>query len=85
MPKREQPTPKTVELVRSSYRPTKAEINQEFEVDLPEDASPNHVDAVMEGLGKAMTQPVSFRRIDKPRSRRKYGGLGTLVCNSQIN
>ena len=63
--------PKTVELVRSTYRPTKAEINQEFEVDLPEDGSPNHVGAVMEELGKAMTQPVSFRRIDKPRSRRK--------------
>ena len=63
--------PKTVELVRSTYRPTKAEINQEFEVDLPEDNDPNHVDAVMEELGGAMVQPASFRRIDKPRSRRK--------------
>ena len=63
--------PKTVELVRSTYRPTKAEINQEFEVDLPEDDSPNHVDAVMEELGKSMTQPVKPRWIDKPRSRRK--------------
>lgn len=66
-----QPKPKTVELVRSTYRPTKTEINQEFEVGLPEDGDPNHVDAVMEDLGKAMVQPASFRRIDKPRNRRK--------------
>ena len=32
--------PKTVEFLRSTYRPTKAEINQEFEVDLPEDGEP---------------------------------------------
>ena len=63
--------PKTVELVKSTYRPTKAEINQEFEVDLPEDGDPHHVDAAMEELGRAMVQPASFRRIDKPRSRRK--------------
>ena len=63
--------PKTVEFVKSTYRPTKAEINQEFEVDLPEDGDPNHADAAMGELGRAMTQPVSFRRIDKPRSRRK--------------
>ncbi len=63
--------PKTVELVKSTYRPTKAEINQEFEVDLPEDDDQNHVDAAMEELGRAMVQPASLRRIDKPRSRRK--------------
>ena len=68
--KKAQPKPKTVEIVRSGYRPTKAEINQEFEVDLP-DENPNYVDAVMEDLGKAMVQPASFRRIDKPRNRRK--------------
>ena len=44
------PKTKTVELVRSTYRPTKAEINQEFEVDLPEDNDPNYVDAAMEDL-----------------------------------
>ena len=63
--------PKTVELVRSTYRPTKAEINQEFEVDLPEDDNPNHVDAAMEELGRAMVQPMKPRWIDKPRNRRK--------------
>ncbi len=62
--------PKTVELVKSTYRPKKAEINQEFEVDLPND-DPHYVDAAMEELGRSMMQPVSFRRIDKPRSRRK--------------
>ena len=61
---------KTVELVRSTYRPTKAEINQEFEVDLPND-DPSHVDAAMEELGRSMMQSVKPRRIDKPRSRRK--------------
>ena len=69
--KKTQPKPRTVELVRSTYRPTKAEINQEFEVDLPGDDESNHVDAAMEELGNVMVQHVSFRRIDKPRSRRK--------------
>lgn len=69
--KRERPKPKTVELVRSTYRPTKAEIDQEFEVNLPEDGDPNHVDAAMDELGRAMMQLANFRRIDKPRSRRK--------------
>ena len=69
--KRTRKNPKTVELIKSTYRPTKAEINQEFEVSLPEDNDPNYVDATMEELGRAMVQPVSFRRIDKPRSRRK--------------
>ena len=68
--RREVKNPKTVELVRSTYRPTKDEINQEFEVELP-DADPNYVDAAMEEFGRAMVQPASFRRIDKPRSRRK--------------
>ena len=69
MKKPKTPNPKTVELVRSTYRPTKAEINQKFEVDLP-DKDLKYVDAAMEELGRAMVQPASFRRIDKPRSRR---------------
>ena len=63
--------PKTVEIVKSTYRPTKAEVNREFEVDLPEDNDPNYVDATMEELGRAMVRPVNFRRIKKPRDRRK--------------
>ena len=54
------PKPKTVELVRATYQPTKAEMNEEFEVS-----------ATMEELGQALTQPVNIRLIDKPRSRRK--------------
>ena len=60
----------TVDIRADVTRPTKAEINQEFEVDLP-DGDPNYVDAAMEELRMAMVQPASFRRIDKPRSRRK--------------
>ena len=62
--------PKTVDLVRSTYRPTKAEINQEFEVDLP-DGDLNYADVSMEELGKAMVQSVKPRLISKPRTRRK--------------
>ena len=48
------------ELVRSGYQPTKAEMNEEFEVN-----------ASMEKVGKALMQPINPRWIDKPRSRRK--------------
>ena len=65
------PKPKTVELVKSTYRPTKVETGQEFEVDLPEDGDPNYVDVSMEELGKAMVQSVKPRLISKPRTRRK--------------
>ena len=58
--KKERSKPKTVELVKSSYQPTKAEMNEEFEVN-----------ASMEEVGKALMQPVKPRWIDKPRSRRK--------------
>ena len=51
---------RTVELVRSTYQPTKAEKNEEFEAN-----------ATMEELGKALTQPINVRWIDKPRNRRK--------------
>ena len=52
--------PKTVELVRSGYQPTKAEMNEEFEVNTS-----------MEDVGKALMQPINPRWIDKPRNRRK--------------
>ncbi len=69
--KRERPKPNTVELVRSTYCPTKAEIDQEFEVDLPEDDDPNYVDATMDQLAEAILQPVNPRWINQPRNRRK--------------
>ena len=51
---------KTVELVRSTYQPTKAE--QEEEV---------RVDASIEEIADAVLSPVNVRWIDKPRHRRK--------------
>ena len=62
--------PKTVELVRSDYQPSKAEIEEEFALRSDGSVDLNDIDAVMGALGKAMTQPVNFRRIKKPRSRR---------------
>ena len=52
------PKSKTVELVKSSYQPTKAEMNEEFEVN-----------ASMEDVGKALMQTIKPRWIDKPRKR----------------
>jgi hypothetical protein len=49
---------KTVELVKTSYQPTKAEQKEEFQVNV-----------TMEEIGKALTQDVKIRWIDKPRSR----------------
>ena len=50
---------KTVELVRSTYQPTKAEKCAEFQTD-----------ASVEQMADALLRPVSVRWIDKPRSRR---------------
>ena len=50
--------PKTTELVRSSYQPTKTE----EEV---------RVDASMEKIGQALLQSIKPRWIDKPRNRWK--------------
>ena len=52
--------PKTVELVKSEYQPTKAEQKEEL-----------RVDASMEEIADAILKPVNFRWIDKPRGRRK--------------
>lgn len=52
--------PKTVEMVRASYQPTKAEQEEEF-----------RVDASMEEIADALLSPVNIRWIDKPRNRRK--------------
>ena len=54
------PKPKTVELVKSEYQPTKAEQKEEF-----------RVDASMEEIADAVLNPVNVRWIDKPRNRRK--------------
>ena len=54
------PKPKTVELVKTSYQPTKAEKEEEFTVN-----------ASFEEMTKALVQPVKIRWIDEPRNRRK--------------
>ena len=51
---------KTIELVKTSYQPTKAEQGEEFQIN-----------ATMEEVGKVLTQDVKIRWIDKPRSRRR--------------
>ncbi len=52
--------PKTVELVKSTYQPTKAEQEEEF-----------RAGASMEEIADAVLSPVNVRWIDKPRNRRK--------------
>ena len=58
--------PRTVELVKSSYQPTKAELEEEISLDIPGDSILER----MENLAKAMMRPVNIRWINKPRSRR---------------
>ena len=55
------PKPRTVELIKSTYQPTKAELQQTNEP----------ISASFEEVVKAMVQPVKIRYIDKPRDRRK--------------
>ena len=58
--------PSTIELVRSSYQPTKAEKEEGVRLDVPGETILER----MERLGRALTSPVNVRWIDKPRSRR---------------
>jgi hypothetical protein len=55
-----QSKPRTVELVRSSYQPTKAEMEEGW--DAPEGLT-------LEQITKAVLQPVRIRWVGKPRSR----------------
>ena len=59
--------PRTVELVKSSYQPSKAEMEEEFAVEVPGET----VEERMANLGRAITRTVGVRWIDKPRSRRR--------------
>lgn len=56
------PRPKTDELVKTSYQPTKSEIEKEWEV--PEGLT-------FEKLTDAIARPVAVRWLDKPRSRKR--------------
>ena len=58
--KQEKNKPKTIEVVHSTYQPTKAELQQ----------TNKPISASFEEVAKAMVQPVKVRWIDKPRDRR---------------
>ena len=57
---------KTVELVKSTYQPTKAEVEEEFKMD-----HPGTVEERMDALADGLLQPIKTRWIDKPRKRRR--------------
>ena len=56
---RHNPQDPTIELVKDSYQPTKAELEQDM-----------RVEADFEELARALVQPVNIRWIDRPRNRR---------------
>lgn len=58
---------KTVELVRNTYQPSKAEMEEEFQVDAP---GTNTLDR-MAAITRAVTQPVKVRWVDRPRKQVK--------------
>ena len=58
--------PRTVELIKSTYQPTKAEKEQEFSLDIPGETIADR----MSKLAKAVKGPVNIRWIAKPRYRR---------------
>ena len=59
------PNRKTVEMVKSTYRPKRAEMEEEFCQD-----HPGTVLERMEALATGLLQPIKARWIDRPRSRR---------------
>ncbi len=61
----DKPKPKTVEIVRSEYQPTKAELEEEFDLAIPGKT----VDQRMRNFSRGLLQPVKIRRINKPRKR----------------
>ena len=56
---------KTIELVKNTYNPTKAELEDEFSLDVPGGTALER----LRTLTKAMVQPVKVRWIGKPRKR----------------
>ena len=63
------PTPntllKTIELVRTTYQPTKAEKDKTFKLRKPDGSTPT-----MEDLAQSLFKPVKPRWIEKPRKLR---------------
>ena len=64
--KKQRPKRQTVELVKSSYQPTKAEKEEKVKMDHPGTTLER-----MEALTDGLLQPIKARWIDRPRSRRK--------------
>ena len=60
------PTPIEVELVRSRYQPTKAELEEDMR--LPEDGGPITMEE-LEEIGRALVQPVDVTWRDKPKRK----------------
>ena len=70
MDENEKPKKKrTVELVRSTYQPTKHEIETQAIPPLADEA-PEDVEDRMEILACGLTEDIQVRWLDKPRSRR---------------
>ena len=63
------PKKRTVELVRSTYHPTKREKGMDGIPPLSDDA-PEDISERMEILAKGLTEAVDIRWIDKPRNCR---------------
>ena len=64
--KKYKPQPKTVELVKSGYQPTKVEMEEEFTLKNPDDSHPS-----VEDIAQAVFQKPNPRWVSKPRTRRK--------------
>lgn len=60
------PKPPTVELVKSTYQPTKAEKEEEISLDIPGETIADR----MSRLAQAVRGPVKIRWLSRPRSRR---------------
>ena len=57
--------PKTVELVRPGYQPTKAEMEEEFKLSKPDGSQPS-----VEDIAQVMFQKPNPRWVNKPRRRK---------------
>ena len=62
---KDKPKRRIVELVKSDYQPSKAELEEEFQLDVPGDT----VDQRMRNLARALLQQSKIRRINHPRKK----------------
>ena len=74
------PKPKTVDPVNSDYQPTKAELDDEFDPDIPRDT----VEEQMHLLGSDLTETVNIRRADRLRNRRSRRPLSGFRSISSL-